>query len=137
MRNLTIKNSALVIEDDLSLKPLWEMIFRRRMEDWSVDWAISSEEGRRLCQKSIERGEPYSVVVVDLFLAGSETGLDFISSSEARDTHAAVILVSAIEERRIKDNFDEFVKNTPVLSKPLSVPKCERVLDKIFSQIAS
>lgn len=129
------RNSALVIEDDLSLKPLWELIFRRRVEDWSVDWAISSEEGRRLCLKALSEGHPYSIVVVDLFLAGSETGLDFISSNEVSRIEAPVILVSAIEERKIKENYDEVVRNTPVISKPLSVPKCERVLDRIFSKV--
>lgn len=130
------KNTVLVVEDDLSLKPLWELIFRRRMEDWSVDWAISSEEGRRLCLKALSEGHPYALVVVDLFLAGSETGLDFIVSQEVIRIEAPVILVSAIEERRIKENFDEVVKNTPVISKPLSVPKCERVLDRIFSRVS-
>ncbi len=132
-----MKNFALIIEDDLSLKPLWELILKRRVEEWDFDWAISSEEGRRLCLKSTSIGRPYSLVIVDLFLAGSETGLDFLSSSEALKTHAPIILVSAIEENRIKENYVDLVKNTPVLSKPLNIPKCERLLDQLFSKIAS
>lgn len=132
-----MKNWALIIEDDLSLKPLWEMILKRRVEEWGFDWAISSEEGRRMCVTSMGNGRPYSLVVVDLFLAGSETGLDFLTSSEALTTHAPIVLVSAIDERKIKENYDELVRDTPVLSKPLNILKCERVLDEILSKIAS
>lgn len=128
-----MNHRALIVEDDLSLKPLWEIIFKRRMENWKFDWAISSEEGRKFMRAKNEAHDQYGLIIVDLFLAGSETGFDFLASEEVRRSASPVVLVSGVEADLIKNNYKYILLDTPVLSKPLNVPKCERLLDQILS----
>lgn len=117
----------LVVEDDLALQPFWELFFRRTYGRFSLDWAISGEEARRLIHQAHEEKRPYTVIVTDLFLAGAETGLDLIESSEVKDSHATIILVSSIESEKIQHHYKQITGDHLVISKPLNLHKCERL----------
>lgn len=119
---------VLVVEDDLALQPFWEIFFRRQLNRFRMDWAVSSEEARRLVQGRNEAHDPYSIIITDLFLSGGETGLDLMTSSEVKDSGAQLILVSAIEAEKIRERCAEITDDNVVISKPLSLPRCERLL---------
>lgn len=128
-----MEDKVLIIEDDLTTKPLWEHVARRNFGPGNMDWAVNVEEAIRLFQTSIRKNEPYSLVVTDVFLAGSKTGLDFIVHARSLGQRTPILLISAAEETELKKSVDSIFAPFEVLSKPLSVPKCERMLEKIFT----
>jgi response regulator of citrate/malate metabolism len=128
-----MSHRILVIEDDLALKPMWEAILRRQFVDFHLDWAISCEEARRLTHSSIKFDSGYSFIVADVFLAGAETGLDFLEYKQRILPEVPLILVSAAEEDSIRSNFPALVTGVTVLTKPLSIPQCDRAFEKFFA----
>lgn len=129
-----MNEKILVIEDDLALKPLWELISRRNFGPSNLDWAVSADEAEKLFQKSVQNNTPYALVVVDVFLSGSDTGLDFIKKTRSLGHKTPVILVSSISETDLKKTYDAVLNPVAVLTKPLSVPRCERLLESILSE---
>lgn len=129
-----MNEKILVIEDDLALKPLWELISRRNFGPSHLDWAVSADEAEKLFQKSVQNNTPYALVVVDVFLSGSDTGLDFIKNTRALGHKTPVILVSSISETDLKKTYDAVLNPVAVLTKPLNVPRCERLLESILSE---
>lgn len=124
---------VLIVEDDLALEPIWNIILRRALKGVSLDWAISSEEARKMIRAAKESKKPYGLIVTDIFLSGEETGLDLLSSAEMEKTRAKVILVSATEEAKIKEHFAEADKVETVLPKPLDVGECARAIGALFA----
>lgn len=127
-----MKDGILVIEDDLALRPMWESIASRNFGLKNLDWAVSAEEAKRIYQKAIMKNQPYAVIIVDVFLAGSDTGLDFIKYIHSLGQQTPILLVSAALEADLKKLFDKTMDYVQVLTKPLNVPKCEKALEKIF-----
>ena len=123
----------LVVEDDLTLKPFWEVFFGRSLLRFHLDWAVSGEEARRLVadanqpNESGDRGT-YDLIVADLFLSGAETGLDLLDSVEVKQSGASVVLVSAVKADRIRQSYEGLISSRVILSKPLKFATCERLM---------
>lgn len=127
-----MKKRILVVEDDLALKPIWEHILRRQFTDYHLDWAVSCEEAQKLVSSSIVHESPYSLIVTDLFLSGAGTGLDLVRFLARAVKSSPIILVSVVEEYALREKYGDLLQNMQVLTKPISVPQCDRALDKIF-----
>lgn len=124
---------VLIVEDDLALRPFWELILRRQFNEYHLDWAISCEEAERLIASSVKYDSTYCLIVTDLFLAGAATGLDLVHFIGKNQEHTPLVMVSSADEEAIRNSYRDSVKDIHVISKPLSVPKIERVLEKLFS----
>ncbi len=127
-----VSHRILVIEDDLVWRPMWEAILRRQFVDYHLDWALSSEEAKIFVSKSIQHQFEYSFIVVDVMLAGAETGLDFLVFKKRYLPRTPLIVVSSFEEDNIRCRYFKLVEDVIVLTKPLNIPKCDRAFDKIF-----
>lgn len=127
-----MKKRVLIVEDDLALKPMWELILRRQFVDYHLDWAVSCEEAQKLVSSSIVRDLPYTLIVTDLFLSGAGTGLDLVRFLARAAKSSPTILVSMVEEYALREKHGDLLQSMQVLTKPISVPLCDRALDKIF-----
>jgi response regulator of citrate/malate metabolism len=138
-QNLEVKktNRVLVVEDDLSLQPFWSFVLHRCFEKLSMEWAISGEQAKKIVQKANVEGDPFRLVISDIFLAGAETGLDLMGSREFIQSHADFILVSVADEGKVKDNFMDISNLVPVMTKPLNAPECEKVISVLIEKRAS
>lgn len=131
-----VRNHILIIEDDLSLRPFWSSIIRRCLGDHNlIDWAISSEEGKnfvvRRRQKDEGKGhQPYDLIISDIFLSGSETGIDFFTSEAIRKIPTGKILVSVADKKLISENFEKDLQDVQILSKPLHFGECKAAILK-------
>lgn len=124
---------VLIVEDDLSLMPFWSVILRRCLKGATVDWAVSCERARELMELADRKQSPYSMIIADIFLAGSDTGLDLLNSPEVERSSALKLLVTSADETALNDGGEWLKPSVAVLSKPLSVPKCERVLESMLT----
>ncbi|WP_413586371.1 hypothetical protein [Bdellovibrio sp. HCB274] len=127
-----MKKRILIVEDDLSLKPLWEHILRRQFNDYHLDWSVSCEEAQKFVSSSIVHDSPYTLIVTDLFLSGAGTGLDLVRFLARAVKSSPIILVSVVEEDALRDKYGDLLCKMQVLTKPISVPLCDRALDKLF-----
>jgi len=124
----------LIVEDDLALQPFWNIVLKRCFKEWTSDWAVSAEEAKRMMTQARHEGVPYSLVISDIFLAGSETGLDLFNAKDELQTSIKFLLVSVAEANRVKDSVDEFTGDSAVLTKPLNLPKCERAINQLLNR---
>lgn len=123
---------VLVVEDDLSQQPVWTEIFRRCSPTIRLDWAVSCEVAQKMVHDSNEKRTYFDLIVVDLFLAGSGTGMDLINSSEVQSSHASTMLVSSVETKKIRDFYGGPILATQIISKPFSIKECEKTICKIL-----
>jgi DNA-binding NtrC family response regulator len=126
-------NRVLLVEDDLALRPFWELILKRQFNEYHLDWALSCEDAQRLITSSVKFDAPYTLIVTDLILAGSGTGADLVKFIGTNQKHTPLLLVSSTSEETIRGRYQDLVKNILVIEKPLSVAKCEKVFEKYFS----
>lgn len=127
-----LEKKILIVEDDLSLRPFWSLVFDRIAPRSRLDWAISSEQAQRLIEDSTRNQRPYDVIITDLFLAGSGTGLDLLESDAAKKSPAKKLLVSVADAKDIKDGFIPSGSDVTVLSKPLDIPRCTKVIEGVL-----
>lgn len=125
-------NKILIVEDDLSQKVLWNHVVARMRTGASIAWGVSAEQAKKLIHQSQKTKTPFDLIVVDLFLAGSETGLDFLKSKEVLSQKAKTILVSAADQISLESHLKDELSQTKLMTKPLSLAKCERIIKEFF-----
>ena len=73
------------------------------------------------------------MLIVDLFLAGSETGLDLLRSKEVVSVGPKTILVSAIDQKNFEDQLSQELAHIKLIVKPLNIIKCENTIVELVS----
>ncbi len=124
----------LIIEDDLAYKPLWADILRRHLGDHIADicWAVSAEEARIQYEKSIATKQYFDFIITDVFLAGSDTGLDFVENIFADDQEAPpIILISSVDKEEVEDIVNTDSRRVEVLTKPINASQFKEVMNRI------
>jgi len=124
---------TLIVEDDLSLRPLWENFFNLQLTDIGYEWAVSCEEALKMIQLRNKNKDPYFLILSDIFLAGSKTGIDLMTSGAVADSYAYKVLVSATERSEIITKFGHMISEVIVISKPLDFKQIEIIFKKILN----
>lgn len=125
--DLQQEGRVLIVEDDLALQPFWSVVLKRCFSTWHSDWAVSGEQAENLISKSYTQNLPYQLIISDIFLAGSITGLDLIKH-RPQDCQTKFLLVSIADEVRVRSAVTQSRIPNVILTKPLNVPKCERAI---------
>jgi DNA-binding NtrC family response regulator len=123
----------LIVEDDLSLRPLWEVFLSRRFENISIDWVVSCEEALKIVDSANKESKPFFLIITDIFLAGSGTGMELLASDAVAQSGAKTILVSAVDRDEIIEKFGHLLPHTEVMTKPIDFRKYERVIGNILN----
>lgn len=66
----------LIVEDDITFRPLWESMLRKTIERFELTWISQEEEAENHLIKMTKHGQKYDLVIVDIFLSHSKTGID-------------------------------------------------------------
>jgi len=119
---------VLIVEDDLSQKQLWNFVISRFADAAIVDWAVSSEQALIMIKNAHKKQNEYDLLIVDLFLAGSETGLDLLKANEVQELNTKTIVVSAIDQENFQSQLSKELQNIKLVTKPLNIIKCENIL---------
>ena len=94
------KPKILVVEDDITFEPFWSAIAERADRNAQVFWATSELEAESMIIAAIEAGRPYNLVITDIFLSGSRTGID-LWIKFYKQLHGRIIVTSGIELRAV------------------------------------
>lgn len=111
---------VLIVEDDMALKPIWEKFFRLFSNQIHLEWAVSCEEAIKMVQFANNNATNYFLIISDIFLAGSKTGIQLINSPEVNASHAKTVLISAADRKDVIAKFGHIVPNAIVISKPFN-----------------
>jgi response regulator of citrate/malate metabolism len=125
---------VLIIEDDLAYKPLWTDILRRCIGDnvAEIQWAVSAEEARVQYERSIAEGKFFDFIITDVFLAGSDTGLDFVENIFADDQEAPpIILISSADKDDVAEILNAKSRRVEVLTKPITSSQFNEAFHRI------
>lgn len=126
----TIKK-VLILDDDISQKELWELVLKRHNKNVVIDWVISSSEAEELLKNEHIEHEKYDLIVIDLFLSGCSTGLDFLEKNKYIVNESKVVFSTSVL-------VDEFIQNLKIdndhiklLVKPINVYDCDKYLKSL------
>jgi DNA-binding NtrC family response regulator len=133
-RHTPVKSKKiLIVDDDLSLKPLWESIFSRKGDEYEIAWAVSCEEALKIVQKTNLNNDRFCLIISDLFLAGSGTGMELVGSDEVAESQAKTVLISVADRNEIIDKFGHMLPgDTQVISKPLNLNIYRSVIEALL-----
>ncbi len=123
---------VLIVEDDLALQPFWTLIVKRCFDRVIMDWAVSSEHALQMVATLNRSGFGYDLIVVDLFLAGSDTGYEFLQSEEVAKMNSKTVLVSMAPRGELESKFRNTLPGAVIMSKPLNVVRCERAIREVM-----
>ena len=122
----------LIVEDDLALKPIWEKFFKLYSELLGIEWAVSCEEAIKMISQANENNAAYFLIISDLFLAGSKTGMELIKSAEVLISKAKTVLISAADSEEVVEKFGHLIPGTIVISKPFNFKKYGAIFRNIL-----
>lgn len=126
----------LMVEDDMTLQPIWKSLFSQIFPKHQLDWVISGSEAVNRIDQRSSAGAPYDLILADVFLAGAQTGLDIFDHIHRRNTPAPeLILVSGVDRSKLMDHLREYAQPPQLISKPLNPQECERVLRQALLHI--
>lgn len=121
----------LVVEDDKLLWHLWSLASSKLNINLTIDWATSELEAENLILKSIKEGSKYDLLIIDIFLEGTKTGLDLYKQFRHL-FYNHIIITSGADYR----HYQEYLNGeTPVpycMEKPLVPKECVKVLKKML-----
>lgn len=122
-----IAPKILIVEDDISLKPIWFYIIEKVHEKALVVWATSESEAESLIIDAKKAGGGFDLVITDIFLCGSKTGLD-LWSRFFDDLNGCIIVTSGVEYNKFVKYFEGSSKQPIYLQKPLMPNECIEVI---------
>ncbi len=122
-----MKLNVLIVEDDLNLKPIWEFTLKRISREAEIRWTVSVEEAKKILLLN-EKNKNINVIISDIFLAGSETGVDFLCSPEVIHSKAKTFLISSTNPEVVEKHYKDILPTTLFLSKPFDLKKSIAVI---------
>lgn len=113
----------LVVDDDLTSEPIWTYVVNRVDSKARLDWATSEPEAEAKIKKAALDRDPYDLIIADIFLSGSKTGLD-LWRRFGRGMGDRFIVISAVDKEKL-NRYLEKENDVPLfIKKPLNVDEC-------------
>jgi response regulator of citrate/malate metabolism len=124
--------NILIVEDDITSEPIWDFIFSQLDPYAKISWATSVVEAEEILDSSINEGKCFDLILADIFLSGSLTGVDlWVELQEGMPN--LIILMSASEPAKIKKYFKN-LGSVKYLQKPLNIHETIEILRETLSQ---
>jgi CheY-like chemotaxis protein len=125
--NLPQNPLVLIVEDDLTLEPVWNFLLSQAHPGATLLWATSERSAHRILQRCEVDGHPVSLVIADIFLDGTRTGLDLWR--EHATPAMPVLVMSGLASHRLPRLLERGETHPPFyLQKPLNPVRCLEVL---------
>ena len=129
------QKSVYVVEDDIELSTVMDRVLKSINRDVSLDWSTSAEEAIQNIRTAAKMGivRPYDLIIVDVFLDGSQNGLDLWNLCKQEYPEIPVVLTSAsrLESLFSDENGD---MDIPIfLQKPFSMSECKQLFKSLLN----
>ncbi len=113
------RKKILILEDDISLEPYYRASLNNifYLNPPYIDWAISVWEARNF----LKQKDDYDIIIADLFLSGSLTGLDFLAIDQIKmRKNIKKILVTSSHLNLVTENYDNVLNDVFIIGKPFN-----------------
>ncbi|MBK7960042.1 MAG: hypothetical protein IPK04_01700 [Bdellovibrionales bacterium] len=100
------KLSVLIVEDDFELEPLWIEVLSTLDSNVQITWTASVGEAESLIDNSLVSRRPYSVIITDIFVSGSLTGLDLLNRYRSSVSNR-ILIVSELPQESLKSILEQ------------------------------
>lgn len=118
---------ALVVEDDLWMKPVITSALKKALPGIVIDWVESAEDA---LDKT--RASNYSLIMADINLQPNrQTGIDFWKDCNEHCPEVPILLTSSIPVDAFAEKMG--VYGPYYLLKPFSVAQCQEVIENMVS----
>lgn len=121
------KKKVLIVEDDITLEPFWMAALQKADPEAEITWVVSEKDGEREIRHSMKRKVPFDAIIIDLFLAGPQTGIDLWEVA-GEHLRRRMILTSSMHPEKFRRYFDDHSIAPPFLQKPYSLTECVETL---------
>lgn len=122
---------VLVVDDDITCQTLWSAILDRITPGNTCDCVTSGTEADRLLQLAEKNGYKYDLIVSDIFLSGSMTGIDLWEKYKTKFA-SNFILMSGVESKKITEYFDK-LEGPEFLEKPFNMQVASKIAKKLLN----
>jgi CheY-like chemotaxis protein len=122
--------SILLVEDDSSLEGIWHLIAHNLNYECKLDWVTSGRAAERVISEKRNLGEPYDVILCDIFLSGSKTGIDLVHDLAAEPCE--FVFTSGVSAEKLQKFLAREPRTFRVLHKPLDPNLCIKTLNEIL-----
>lgn len=120
----------LIVEDDLALKPIWHELFADIPAQ--IVWAVSYEESLKIIEQMQRKKENFDLLITDIFLAGSGTGIELLTSDSVKSSPTKTILISVVDKSEIIHEYGHLLPKTHILTKPLKIVPSRKLVRSIL-----
>jgi response regulator of citrate/malate metabolism len=126
------KMRVLIVEDDLLWEPIWKRILKQVHPNAVYEWATSVKEAVGLLDQMHRKSEMFDLIVSDIFVSGSLTGLDLLAKYGERIKYR-MLFVSGVDKKSLKEHLgtqDNFV----LLQKPFTDRDCVSAIKALLAR---
>lgn len=131
----TLKNAVrtpkvLIVEDDISYEPIWRKVLESVDPSIEYQWCTSANEAQKILEQTLKRGEYWDLVIADIFLSGSRTGLDLWE--KCGEPVENMIIVSSVEYSKLLDYIGSTSTPPTYIKKPLNIQECVTAVNELI-----
>ena len=123
---------VLVIEDDLWLQPVVTGVVLSVDSRIKIDWCTNADQILADLDGNWRALLKYDLVVADIFLPGSTSGLDLWKSCRLACPNVQFLMMSGLSPEQFHAEMAGQRKCPPFLAKPFDVAECRRLVEKLL-----
>lgn len=123
----------LVVEDDPTYEPIWSHIFHQIDNEASYDWVQTVVDAEKKLAQAFEKGFRYDLVVCDVFLSDSQTGMD-LWRKKFDVLGESFVMVSGIDQDKVEKLLGRGWFTPYFLKKPFNSMECVETFRSILNQ---
>lgn len=125
------QKKVLVIEDDPTFEPIWDHIISNVGKNVEFYWASNPIEAQEMIYRSKVEGWNYDLIVSDIYLSSSITGIDLWNRYGANDNF---LLISSIDNYKLIEQAKQKGKiPPPYIQKPLDEKECTKIVSSLLN----
>lgn len=126
---------VLIVEDDLEYEPIWKVVFQKINPEITYTWSTSAHEAEQLIKEAELDGKKWDLIISDIFLSGSRTGLDLWQ--DWGEPLENMILVSGVEYSKVLDYIGLHRAPPVYIQKPFFIEDCIEVVTEYLQGVHS
>ncbi len=121
----------LVVEDDPVFEPVWEHIIASVDPKIEFSWVSTPIQAQELIHRSNEEGKPYDLIISDIYLSSTITGIDLWNRFGNENNF---LLISSIDNYKIIEQAKNVGKTPPpYIQKPLNEKQCASAVKSLIN----
>jgi len=122
---------VLIVDDDASIELLWQVLLKKIGIKFKIDWVTNEVDATAMIAGLVGQGLFYDLVITDIFLSGSGTGLDLWKKATPSQ-RSRFVIISAADQDKIVEHLKDQYSQPKFLRKPLDLDESMKLVIDIF-----